>query len=666
MAEDSTIVFVAPDDSIDSVVRKIRDTHSRGVQLLVPDGTSVLQSLTGFLRLRQAIERDLVSLLVISSDEKTLNAARLSQFDTVGVTGARVGPPAADLSERVGARAPGGRPTVPFDDEDAEFLDALDQMEPADPYAITDDDLSAALDDLSDTVAPAPAGRLAHDRDDEFAAAFDALSPLDDRRRAPVDDWDISPSRATTGSQRRARSADLAEAPGRASRATRELTRTGSLARRDGRASRQALDDELAEDLAPRRSSWGFAIPLVILLVVVAGALLWYMRSRVTIVITPPRTSVSQREFAGEVIPLAGSADKSQGAVQAAPVGAAAEFAVQGQVISETLSPAGRAKGVITVYNTVSQNIELPQGTEFIAATERGGEARFTLDAPATVPGAVTSSSVAGSSVTNGRVDVAVTARSPGSASNVGENAIKQLEIPGQGPITTDSSNFLLRHPPIGGGSEDLLRIVTEDDVRRALPAALTGLYAAGREALQGQIDAQQEIDPISIHPTADEIAQPESYEIVVEPAVGAQLDPNNPNFNVTVRTRFSGLAAPRGQRVGEQIKAALLQHFTAPCKSSERASLDLSDYRWDGQRLTADGTITCTPSAGLAPQTINSVKLAVIGKSRAEAQRNLQALQRDGLIGEYTLPDRDPLPSLEFLLTVVEGQLAPQPTSVP
>ncbi|HET9222363.1 MAG TPA: hypothetical protein VFO07_07665, partial [Roseiflexaceae bacterium] len=548
---------------------------------------------------------------------------------------------------------------------DAEFLDALDQMEPADPYATADDDLSAALDDLSDPVAATPAGRSARD-DDEFAAAFDALSPLDERRRSPDDDWDSAPSRSVTGSQRRARSAALAVAPGRDSRATRELTSTGSLARRDGRASRQALDDEFDEDLAPRRSGWGVAVPLLILLVVVAGALLWYMRSRVTIVVTPPRSLVSQREFAGEVIPLAGSADKSQGAVQAAPVGAEAEFTVQGQVISETLSPVGRAKGVISIYNTVSQNIELPQGTELIAATERGGEARFTLDAPATVPGAVTTTSVAGSSVTNGKIDVAVTARSPGSASNIGENAIKQLVIPGQQPISTDSSNFLIRHPPIGGGSEEPLRIVTEDDVRRALPAALTGLYAAGRDALQGQVGAQQEIDPISIHPTADEIAQPENYEIVVEPAVGAQVDPNNPNFNVTVRTRFSGLAAPRGQRVGDQIEAALLQHFNTPCKANERASVDLSDYRWDGEKLTADGTITCTPSAGLAPQTINRVKLAISGKPRAEAQRNLQTLQRDGLIGEYTLPDRDPLPSLEFLLTVVEGRPAPAPTPTP
>jgi hypothetical protein len=664
MAEDSAIVFVAPDDNIDSIVRKIREAGARSVELLVPDGTPALQALGGFVRLRQALERDGVSLLVISSDEKTLNAAQLNQFDTVGVTGARVGPPAAsDPGGRAGLRPPGGRPTVPFDDEDAEFLDALDQMEPADYYTdAADADLSTALDDLSDAVAPAAAGHVA--RDDEFAAAFGALPPIDDRR-APADEWEAAPSRAVTGSQRRARSADLAA--GHDSRAaTRELPRTGALARRDSRAIRQALDDEIAEDLAPRGASLGITIPLLILLLVVAGALLWYLRSRVTIAVAPPRAAVSQRNFANEVIPLAGGADKSQGAVQASPVGAAAEFVVQGQVISETLSPAGRAKGVITVYNTVSQEIALPPGTEFIATNDKGNEVRFTLDAPATVPGAVTSSSVAGSSTTNGKVDVAVTARSPGSASNVGENAIKQIVIPGQGPITTDTSNFILRNAPIGGGSEELLRIVTEDDVRRALPAALTGLYAAGRQALQDQIDARQEIDPISIHPNADEIAQPESYEIVIEPPVGAQVDANNPNFNVTVRARFSGLAAPRGHLVGDQLKDALPVHFATPCKPSERASVEVTDYRWDGQRLVVDGTITCAPSASLTPETINRVKLAVIGRSRAEAERNLRALQQDGQIGEYTLPDRDRFPSLDFLLTVVEAQQAPQPTPTP
>jgi hypothetical protein len=607
----------------------------------------------------------MVSLLVISSDEKTLNAAQLNQFDIVGVTGARVGPPAAP---RVGLRPPGGRPTVPFADEDAEFLDALDRMEPADPYAAAGADLSAALDDLSDADAGASASRPpdGYDtaRDDEFAAAFDALRPVDDRR-APAGDWDVVPSRAATGSQRRTRSADLAT--GRDSRAaTRKLTRTGALAQRDSRATRQALDDEIAEDLAPRRVELGIAIPLLILLLVVAGALVWYLRSRVTITVAPPRASVSQRDVTNEVIPLAGGADKSQGAVQATPVGAAAEFTVQGQVISETLSPADSAKGTVTVINAIEQPIQLPEGTQFIAIKEGGQEVRFKLDQPTTIPAATTTSSLTGRTTEFGRIDIAVTALSPGSASNVGENAIKQLVIPGQAPITTDTSNFLLRNAPIGGGSEELLRIVTEDDVRQALPAALTGLYSAGRQALQGQIDARQEIDLVSIHPNADEIAQPESYEIVVEPAVGARLDASNPNFNVTVRARFSGLAVPRGRRVGDQLKDALLQHFTAPCRPGERASAEVSDYRWNGQRLTVDGTITCAPNAGLAAAAINRVKLAVSGRSRADAERNLQALQRDGLIGGYTLPDRDRFPSLDFLLTVVVEQPARQPTPTP
>ncbi len=670
MPEDSAIVFVAPDDSIDSIARKVRAAGARSVQLLIPDETPALQALGGFVRLRQTLEPDMVSLLVITSDEKTLNAAQLNQIDTVGVAGARVGPPAAALGERAARRPPGGRPTVPFDDEDAEFLDALDQMEPADHYADPSADLSLALDDLSDAVAPATASRSQPGpgtaRDDEFAAAFDVLSPVDERSRMSTDDWDIAPSRPAAAAQRRTRTADLAATPGSPRATTRELTRTGSLARRDSRVSREAFDDDIAEELAPRRTSLGMVIPLLILLLVVGAGLVWYLRSRVTITVAPPQASVSQHEFKNEVIPLAGGADKSQGAVQAIPASATAGFTVQGQVISETLSPAGWAKGTVTIYNTVNQDIALPQGTEFLATTDRGNEARFTLDAPATVPGAVTTSSVAGSSVTNGKVDVAVTARSPGSASNIGENAIKQLIIPGQNPITTDSSNFLLRNAPIGGGSEELLRIVTEDDVRRALPAALTGLYAAGREALQSQVDVRQEIDPISIHPNADEIARPDSYEIVVEPAVGAQVDANNPNFNVTVRGRFSGLAAPRGQLVGDQIKSALIQHFTAPCKPGERASAEVADYRWDGQRLTVDGTITCTPSAGLASSTINRVKLAVSGKSRVEAERNLQALQRDGLIGAYALPDRERFPTLDFLLTVVQAQPAPQPTPTP
>src|SRR2546425_775330 len=92
-AGESALVPISPDDSIESIATRIRGQGATHVQLLVPDGTAALQSLGGFQRLLQKLAADHVSLLLISSDEQTLNAARLSQVETVGVQGARVSIP---------------------------------------------------------------------------------------------------------------------------------------------------------------------------------------------------------------------------------------------------------------------------------------------------------------------------------------------------------------------------------------------------------------------------------------------------------------------------------------------------------------------------------------------------------------------------------------------
>src|SRR3954464_15686364 len=92
-AGESALVPIAPDDSIESIANRIRGEGAAHVQLLVPDGTIALQSLGGFQRLLQKLAADQITLLLISSDEQTLNAARLSQVETVGVQGARVSMP---------------------------------------------------------------------------------------------------------------------------------------------------------------------------------------------------------------------------------------------------------------------------------------------------------------------------------------------------------------------------------------------------------------------------------------------------------------------------------------------------------------------------------------------------------------------------------------------
>ncbi len=91
---------------------------------------------------------------------------------------------------------------------------------------------------------------------------------------------------------------------------------------------------------------------------------------------------------------------------------------------------------------------------------------RFKLEQPVTVPGATTSTSQTGSSTTFGSIEVPVVALAPGGASNIGENAIRQILIPGQAAIATESSNFVLLNAPITGGQDQPQRIVTEADVR--------------------------------------------------------------------------------------------------------------------------------------------------------------------------------------------------------
>jgi hypothetical protein len=687
MADDSALIVVAPGDSVDAIIRKIRGAEAQSVQLLVPDGTPALQALGGFARLRESLERDQVDLLVISSDEKTLNAARLNQLTTLGVEGAQVAIPAdygnGDQAERYATQVlprEQGTRAGPIDDSDAEFLDALDQMSPEDRYVADEDaDLAAALDDLSS----AAAGRGERD-DDEFAAALDEWSTgADGGSDTASEDWETAFSGAGGAPRRRVRPEDLevsAEESSRQRGARRTAARGAradaaaagrgiAKSRRGGAASARLLDLEEVEEQLPRRGL-GLAIPLLILLLIIAIAAFWYFRNRVMIVVTLPSASTSQHPFEKEVIPLASGANKSASAIQAIPIGADAEFSVQGQVVSATLTPAGTAKGIITIYNSLPQDVNLPQGTEFIATNQKGSDVHFTLDTDATVPRAVTNSSPSGSSTVNGKIDVAITARSPGSNSNVGENTIKQIIIPGQPPIA-NGTTFTVQHGPITGGDEKPVRVVTDDDVQRTLQEVLTGLYNVGVQALGGQIDARtQAIDPVSVYPDPVTLGKRESYDIVVNPPVGQPVDPNNSNFTVVVKRHFTALATPREQLVSEQLATVVPEHFRdrLPCKANENLGFDAVDYHWDGKSLTVDGTITCAPSKELAPETASRVKRAVSGMSRAEAEKNLKALEAEGLIGGYALPpDREQFPGPDFLLTVEQGQPAqPQPTPAP
>jgi hypothetical protein len=696
-AGESALVPIAPDDSIESIASRIRGEGATNVQLLVPDGTAALQSLGGFQRLLQKLAADNVSLLLISSDEQILNAARLSQIETVGVQGARVSMPslrrAADAGAAEDRYATRSLPAEPLDRRDAEFLDALDKV-PADDRDFDlrdqDDDLYAALDDLPPTFQqPDPlrssAGRLDARRDsgdDDFAAALDEWSDFDstdmptrpsarpDRaldpapRRFNPADFDLADDENRGRSGRRATGAQRARAEAKLA------TAGGAVARRSPATSSGRLRDYDDEDLAQRRGRSRTMTPLLIALalalVLAIAVALWFWNSRVTITITPPASAASEHHFESQIIPLIELDKSSNAAIQAVPVSASAEAAVNGQVQNETLSPSGTAKGEITIINTIGNAVPIPQGSEFIGKNSAGQEVRFSVDSDVTVPGATSSSSLTGSSTTYGQITVGVTARSPGSASNVDVNSVTQLLMAGQQPIVSQNSNFIFQNAPITGGSEAPQRIVTEADVQAVLGQALTALYANGNQALRSQIDESKvAIDATTIAPSAEALGDPKNYDPpLVEPAVGQPVDPNNPVFKVTVRANFNALATPAGRAVADQLQTVVPQFFfqspDRPCKANERQGTRVDSSHWDGEKLTIDGAISCVPIGGLPPETISKVRDSVKDQPRDAAVRGLEQLKQDGLIGDYQLPDQAQYPRFDWLITVQSSDAPP------
>jgi hypothetical protein len=607
----AAVVSVQPDDTVDTVAAKAFATGASSVQLIIPPGIAEFQSHSSFSTLRVLLEGARISITAVSADPQIVAAARRGRVETLGVEA-----------------APRPRETKPLpeaqDDNRARYA-ALDDA---------DADLYSSFDDLSDAIQTTAPTRRSADADAALAAQIDDLTD------APLRPTQPAYSRGMTGDRRANRRADTAAGSG--ARTVGRPTRTGGVARR-------------------RRSS-SISAPLLILAAIALIALvaaIWYFASRTSVQVALPPAASSEQTFSGEVIPY--SADGSTpnaAAVQAAPVVAEAEFTATGQVAGETLTPIGRAQGIVTIVNTIPQAVTLPEGTDLIATNADGREVRFALDVPAVVPAAVTVSDLTGQRTTYGSIDVAVTARSPGSQSNVAQDAISQVLIPGQQPIVSDRSNFIIRHPPIGGGDEQMLRIVTEEDVRRALGEALTGLYNIGVQRLRAQIDEQQfAVDPNTIHPSPADLATPAGYdEPIITPPVGQPADENG-NFSVTVRARFSALATPSDRLVGVQLQEVVPQYFTQrpvpPCPASAQPGFSVTSWRWDGSRLAIDGSITCTAERTLPPEALAEVRAALVGQSRDAADARMRELQERGVIGEYTLPAVDNLPGFDWLIEI-------------
>jgi hypothetical protein len=651
---ESALVLVQPSDTVAIVAAKARRAGTEQVELLIPADNADLQIRRNMAALRQILAQDGVGLLVVSSDDRVLNAARLSGVDTLFVEGVRVAGP---LIPRKPRAMPQIRQIVPSsgtvspvatNPDDLDMLDLLDQVadQNATPaYQGDQAELYASLDDLSDTFQSneLASRRVVGDHRTNQTSAGKETLPIEVGATASR-----KPSASPRPEDRPrsgARRANLREEPAAPIASRRRLA---------------PVRDEDEETPLPRRQTTPMPMLIIGLLVAILliVAVIWALSSRVTVIVHTPSASIREVPITDEVLPVTDKPVADTPAILAVPVSAETEFTVSGQVANQTISPTGNAQGTMTIINTIDQALNLPEGTEFIGKNDKGAEVRFAAQAAVTIPGASTSSSLTGRSTTYGQAQVVIIARSPGAASNVVENTIKQILIPGQPLLDCGTSNFICQHGPMNGGTDELQYVVTNADVQAVLGEALTGLYNAGIQQLRSQgVVGQSMVDETSIAPNPQALGRPESYDQpVVTPPIGQVSGTRE--FKVTVRTRFTALAVPPESAMKDQIAKIVNAHFaqrnTPPCSSTEVTRPSIQSWNWDGASLKVNGTVVCEPVGALAPETRLQVRDALRGKTRDQAEVVLRDLQSKGVIGEYTLPQGiQQFPPLDALLDV-------------
>jgi hypothetical protein len=627
--EQAALVFVVPDDDAESVVQKVLATGAQQVNLLVSDAATALRDPAQALRLQQAAEAGGVEVILISGDPATLAAAQQSKLVTLAVSGSRVLHPGAVASPPPEPRASeSGRLAADLSDADAAFLNALDDLD-AFPAASrdADADFAADLDNLDFDAAPPPPRQRVRPEDIELSVA--------ERQRAASHD---TASRATARPQPSSTAAVD----------TQPIPRRGAVVPAPPPEAQTARNPWLIPALSAA---------LIFLLLAIGAVLLF--GDRTTVTIAPPARVDAVVPVPDLPLPIAspgmGGTDT---AIEAEALASNVAFGAEGVVSEGTLAPSGTANGVVTILSLNNQPITLPAGTEFIAVQPNGQEVPFVSGADVVVPSATTQDTGAQVVTSRGQIDVAVSARSAGSASNVDANSIRRMILPDGQSFNVDAGTILVRHNALVGGSESEVRIVKDSDVQPVLAAALTGLDADARRQLAGLASAAGlALEETTISPRRSELEQLQGFEAFVSPAVGETLDPNNPAFSVTVQARYAALATPAGRVLEDQIPAVFTEQLRQAGLISPgdcRAPF-VTDWNWNGAVLTVDGEIRPDPAcgAGLDAAVYNQVREAVRGKSRAEAAAALDALVAQGVIGSYTLPDRATLPGWDWQIRV-------------
>lgn len=395
------------------------------------------------------------------------------------------------------------------------------------------------------------------------------------------------------------------------------------------------------------------------------GIVLWAILVRTTVTVVPPLGEARVVPLSDVEFPVVGVGEADAMQIEAVRLEQRVSISETGEALTEVPMPDGRATGAVRIINMLEQSISLPVGTEFVAQGV-SGNVRFMLDEPVTIPAAVTTSSLTGRTTTYGDVSVAVTARSAGSDSNVGADAVTTLLLPGQGPIASDNGQVILRNDPISGGSETVRRIVSEADMARLLGVALSRAYAQATADLTAQAQQRMlQIDGDTLTPNPLELGTPDVYGTpVLNPPVGTVLEPQNASVSLTVSVTFRVYAVQADKGVQAQLQKVVPQRFqggnTPICRVGEIPAFRVDNWRLHDTSVLINGEIRCAPQMPIDATILANLPAQLANTSNADAQAVLESLKTKGVISAYTLPNRDRMPPVPLLVTVRVSEIAP------
>jgi hypothetical protein len=395
------------------------------------------------------------------------------------------------------------------------------------------------------------------------------------------------------------------------------------------------------------------------------GIVLWAILVRTTVTVVPPLGEARVVPLNDVEFPVVGVGDADAMQIEAVRLEQRVTITEPGEALTEVPMPDGRAAGSIRIINMLEQSIPLPVGTEFIAQGVNGS-VRFMLDEPATIPAAVTTSSLTGRTTTYGDVTVAVTARSAGSDSNVAADTVNTLLLPGQGPITSGSGQLTLRNDAITGGSETVRRIVSESDMARLLGAALSRAYAQALRELTDQAQQRMlQLDVATLTPDPKLLGTPAIYGVpILDPPVGTVLEPQNATVSLVVSVTFRVYAVQADKSVQAQLQSVVPQRFqggnTPICRVGEIPAFRVDTWQVHDANVRINGEIRCAPQMPIDATVLTNLPAQLANMSYTDAQTLLDTLQTNGVISSYTLPNRDRMPPLPQLVSVRVSEIAP------